>query len=87
MYEDDPMMRSIRPDLVALSVDGETEEEAEARRERFSPESLRKVQREMDTFSLLSIEALTWLKSVGYSDKSHEEREVLIHAARIAYPD
>ena len=36
---------------------------------------------------LLSLEALAWLKSVGYGEKSHEERKALIRAARIAYPD
>ena len=36
---------------------------------------------------LLSIKALMWLKSVSYSEKSHEERMLLIDAARIAYPD
>ena len=36
---------------------------------------------------LLSLEALEWLKSVDYSSKNHEERMILIQAAKIAYPD
>ena len=36
---------------------------------------------------LLSIEALRWLKSVDYQHRSHEEREILIKAARILFPD
>ena len=36
---------------------------------------------------LLSEEALKWLSSVSYCEKTHEERMVLISAARIAYPD
>lgn len=36
---------------------------------------------------LLSIEALNWLKSVDYQSKSHEEREILIEAARILFPN
>ena len=36
---------------------------------------------------LLSEEALKWLSSVSYCEKTHEERMALISAARIAYPD
>lgn len=36
---------------------------------------------------LLSLKALAWLKSINYSEKTHEERLVLIEAAKIAYPD
>lgn len=36
--------------------------------------------------SLLSMEALAWLKSVNYAEKSHDERMKLIAAAKIAYP-
>lgn len=36
---------------------------------------------------LLSIEALTWLKNVNYGEKSHEERMILIEAAKIAFPE
>lgn len=36
--------------------------------------------------NLLSLTALGWLKSVNYSAKTHEERMILIDAARIAYP-
>ena len=36
---------------------------------------------------LLSMEALMWLKSVNYASKSHEERMLLIKAAKIAYPN
>ena len=35
--------------------------------------------------NLLSLTALGWLKSVNYSAKTHEERMILIDAARIAY--
>ena len=41
----------------------------------------------MDDNRLLSMEALIWLKSIDYTHKSHEERMILIDAARIAYPD
>ena len=41
----------------------------------------------MDNNELLSINAIDWLKSIDYASKSHEERMVLIEAARIAYPD
>ena len=37
--------------------------------------------------SLLSMEALEWLKSIDYGQKDHEERMKLISAAKIAYPD
>lgn len=36
---------------------------------------------------LLSFDALQWLMSVGYGQKTHEERMVLIKAAKIAYPN
>ena len=36
---------------------------------------------------LLSLEALAWLKSIDYAKKTHEERMVLIKAAKILYPD
>lgn len=36
---------------------------------------------------LLTLEALEWLASIKYSEKTHEERLILIKAARIAYPD
>ena len=36
---------------------------------------------------LLSLEALKWLESINYSEKTHKERLILIKAARIAYPD
>jgi len=36
---------------------------------------------------LLSIEALNWLKSVDYMHRSHEERQVLIKAAKILFPN
>lgn len=36
---------------------------------------------------LLSMEALLWLKSVDYTNKNHEDRMLLIKAAKIAYPD
>lgn len=36
---------------------------------------------------MLSIKALRWLKEVNYKDKSHEERMILIKAAKIAYPE
>ena len=39
-----------------------------------------------DNTELLSLTALGWLKSVNYSAKTHEERMILINAARIAYP-
>ena len=35
---------------------------------------------------MLSMQALEWLNSVDYSNKSHEERMALIKAAKIAYP-
>lgn len=41
----------------------------------------------MDNYGLLTLEALEWLKSVDYAHKNHEERMILIKAARIAYPD
>lgn len=40
-----------------------------------------------DDNELLSMEALKWLKSVDYNNKSHEERMALIAAAKIAYPN
>lgn len=36
---------------------------------------------------LLSLEAIEWLTTIGYDKKTHEERMILIEAARIAYPD
>ena len=36
---------------------------------------------------LLSIEALNWLKSVDYTHRTHEERTVLIKAAKILFPN
>lgn len=36
---------------------------------------------------LLSQEALRWLKSVNYSNRTHEERMALIDAAEILYPN
>lgn len=36
---------------------------------------------------LLSIEALRWLKSVDYTHHTHEERIVLIKAAKILFPN
>ena len=36
---------------------------------------------------LLSIKDLKWLKSVDYQNRSHEEREILIKAARILFHD
>lgn len=35
---------------------------------------------------MLSLEALYWLKSVGYGKYGHEERMILIKAAKILYP-
>ena len=39
-----------------------------------------------DNTELLSFTALGWLKSINYSAKTHEERMILIDAAKIAYP-
>lgn len=39
-----------------------------------------------DNTELLSLTALGWLKSVNYSAKTHDERMILINAAKIAYP-
>lgn len=36
---------------------------------------------------LLTLEALKWLESINYNEKTHKERIILIQAARIAYPD
>ena len=36
---------------------------------------------------LLSKDALAWLKEVRYGERSHEERMVLIKAAKILFPD
>lgn len=41
----------------------------------------------MDDNGLPTLEALQWLKSVDYAHKNHEERTILIKAARIAYPE
>ena len=35
---------------------------------------------------LLSKDALEWLKAVRYGERSHEERMVLIKAAKILFP-
>lgn len=40
-----------------------------------------------DSNDLLSMTALEWLNSVDYAHKTHEERMILIKAARIAYPE
>ncbi len=36
---------------------------------------------------MLSEKAIEWLNSVDYWSKPHEERIILIKAAKIAYPD
>ena len=36
--------------------------------------------------SLLSMQALIWLRSVNYGEKNHEQRMTLIEAAKILYP-
>ena len=36
---------------------------------------------------MLSIKGLKWLQSVNYDDKTHEERWILLKAAKIAYPE
>lgn len=36
---------------------------------------------------LLSVGALNWLKSVGYGWRTHDERLILIKAAKILYPN
>ena len=36
---------------------------------------------------MLSEKAIEWLNSVDYWLKTHEERIILIKAAKIAYPD
>lgn len=41
----------------------------------------------MEENEMLSFEALKWLKSIEYSKKSHEERMILIKAARILFPE
>lgn len=35
---------------------------------------------------LLSLEALEWLKSVDYTNRTHEERMILLKAAKILFP-
>ena len=35
---------------------------------------------------MLSLEALAWLKSVGYGSYGHEDRMILIKAAKILFP-
>ena len=35
---------------------------------------------------MLSVKALEWLKSVDYNGKNHEERMILVKAAKILYP-
>lgn len=37
--------------------------------------------------SLFSLEALSWLASNGYADKSHEERMALIEQAKQIFPE
>lgn len=41
----------------------------------------------MNDNGLLTLEALAWLKSIDYASKTHEERIILIKAAKIAYPE
>lgn len=53
---------------------------------RVSATKIETVQHDQNDNSLLSMDALGWLKSIGYDKKSHEERMALIRAARIAYP-
>ena len=36
---------------------------------------------------LLSLEAIAWLESVDYKNRSHEERMILIKAAKIIFPN
>ena len=36
---------------------------------------------------LLSLKALAWLKSIDYARKTHEERIILIKAAKILFPN
>ena len=40
-----------------------------------------------DLDELLSLEALAWLKSVDYKNRNHEERMILIKAAKILFPN
>lgn len=41
-----------------------------------------------DDNDLLSMEALNWLKNkANYASRDHEERMILIQAARILYPN
>lgn len=35
---------------------------------------------------MLSLEALAWLRSIHYASFSHEERMILIKAAKILFP-
>ena len=35
---------------------------------------------------MLSFEALEWLKSVDYANRNHDERMILIKAAKILFP-
>ena len=36
---------------------------------------------------LLSVEALEWMKSVGYASMSHDERMLLIREAKVLFPE
>lgn len=36
---------------------------------------------------MLSYEAICWLAEIGFSERTHDERLVLIEAAKIAYPN
>ena len=36
---------------------------------------------------MLSDEALIWLQSIGWIDFTHEERMILLQAAKILYPN
>lgn len=36
---------------------------------------------------MLSEKALKWLKEINYFNRTHEERMILIKAAKILYPD
>lgn len=41
----------------------------------------------MNDGGLLSLEALAWLKSQDYANKSHDERMELIRQAKEMFPD
>lgn len=36
---------------------------------------------------MLSLEAIKWLKSINYANRTHEERMILIRAAKILFPE